>query len=304
MREFRLIAEIVRHNHELSRCGGAPVLLPPGDDMAMVSIGGVRVLVAADQVIARRHFADGTPMALVARKALARNISDIAAMAATPSCAVATMAMPPGMPDRDVLELADGLRAAAAAFRCPVVGGDLGTHADPSAPLVVSVTVLAVPGPSGRVVTRAGARAGDLLCVTGELGSGWDPAGGGRHLSFVPRVAEAHALVAQLGDRLHAMIDVSDGLASDAGHLGSAAGLSVQVEGDRLPIAAGATWRAAMCAGEDYELAFACAGEPPTSVAGTPVTVVGRFEAGSTGVCVRADGAVHDVSAGGWEHGR
>lgn len=304
MREFRLIAEIVRHNHELAGCGGAPVLLPPGDDMAMVSIGGARVLVAADQVIAGRHFADGTPMALVGRKALARNISDIAAMAATPACAVATMAMPPGMPDQEVLGLAGGLRLAAAEFRCPVVGGDIGTHADSSAPLVVSVTVLAQPGPTGRVVTRTGARAGDLLCVTGELGDGWRPTGGGRHLSFVPRVAEAHELVARLGDRLHAMIDISDGLASDAGHLGTASRLAVHVDGARLPLADGASWRSAMCAGEDYELAFACSGEPPTIVAGTPVTVVGRFEEGSPGVFVRADGAVHDVSAGGWEHGR
>lgn len=304
MRESRLVAEIVGRNAGLAACGGARVLLPPGDDMAMVALEGGRVLVAADQVIAGRHFALGTPMALVGRKALARNVSDVAAMAAVPSCAVATLAMPAGMPDADVRDLEAGLRAAATEFRCPVVGGDIGMHAAQDAPLVVSVAVLASPGPSGRVVTRAGARPGDLLCVTGELGAGWLPDGGGRHLGFRPRVAEALELVAALGDRLHAMIDLSDGLATDAGHLAAAAGLRVRVEGSRLPCAPAATWRHAMCAGEDYELAFACAGEPPATVAGTPVTVVGRFEAGGSGVQVSADGADHEVAGAGWEHGR
>lgn len=304
MREARLVAEIVAHNAELARCGGAEVLLPPGDDMALVRLKGGRVLVAADQVIAGRHFALGTPMGPVGRKALARNISDVAAMAAVPSCAVATLALPPGMPDADVLALAEGLRSAGAEFRCPVVGGDIGTHADPGAPLVVSVTVLAEPGPSGRIVTRAGARPGDLLCVTGELGAGWSPDGGGRHLGFRPRVAEALELVAALGDRLHAMIDLSDGLASDAAHLAAAAGLGVRIDGDRLPKAPGASWRQATSAGEDYELAFACDGEPPASVAGTPVTVIGRFAEGAHGVIVAADGGVHEVTGAGWEHGR
>lgn len=303
MRESRLVAEIIAHNAELARCGGAQVIVPPGDDMALVMLGGGRVLVAADQVIAGRHFVPGTPMTLVGRKALARNISDIAAMAAVPACAVATLAMPAGMSEADVLALGEGLRSAAAEFRCPVVGGDIGTHAVPGAPLVVSVTVLAEPGPSGRVVTRAGARHGDLLCVTGELGAGWSPDGGGRHLGFRPRVSEALELVAALGDRLHAMIDVSDGLGSDAAHLAAAAGLGVVIDGDSLPKAPGSSWRQATCAGEDYELAFACAGDPPDSVAGTPVTVIGRFASGAPRVSVAAEGAVHDITGGGWEHG-
>ena len=85
MREFELIEEIRKHNRDLAACGGAEVLIPPGDDMALVGMAGRRVLIAADQVIGGRHFAAGTPMSLVARKALARNISDIAAMAAVPS---------------------------------------------------------------------------------------------------------------------------------------------------------------------------------------------------------------------------
>ncbi|MCX5640567.1 MAG: thiamine-phosphate kinase [Planctomycetota bacterium] len=304
MRESELIADICKHNAELAACGGAEVLLAPGDDMALVKLAGLRVLVAADQVIAGRHFAAGTPMDQIARKALARNISDIAAMAGVPACAVATVALPAAMPDHEVRALAEGLRAAALVFQCPVVGGDIGTHAAADGALVVSVSVLAEPGPTGRVVTRAGACVGDLLCVTGTLGDGWRSDGSGRHLSFTPRIAEALALVEALGDRLHAMIDISDGLARDAGHLATASGLAVRIDGAQLPCAAGAGWQAAVGTGEDYELAFACAGQPPSSVAGTPVTVVGRFqEPGGARVSVCIGTEEHDVSALGWEHG-
>jgi thiamine-monophosphate kinase len=305
MRESEVIAEVVARNPTLATAGGATVLVPPGDDMALVELRGRRVLVAADQVIEGRHWAPGTPLRLVARKALARNVSDIAAMAGVPSCAVATVALPPDMPDDEVRALAAGLHDAGLEFRCPLVGGDTGTHAGAGAPLVLSVSVLAEPGPSGRVVTRSGARPGDLLCVTGTLGASAGFGPGGHHLTFTPRIAEALALVDALGDRLHAMIDLSDGLAADAGHLASAAGCSALIEAGRLPVAPAIGWREAVGLGEDYELAFACDGPPPDAVCGTPVRVVGRFEAGRAGqVSVDADGMRHDVSGLGWEHGR
>ena len=305
MRESALIGEIVRANAQLASCGGAHVVIPPGDDMAEVRLGGPRMLIATDQVVEGRHWTRGTPLATVARKAMARNVSDVAAMAAVPSCAVAAVTLPAGMADADVRALAEGLRAAAREFRCPVVGGDIATHAEAGAPLVLSVAITAEPGPSGRVVTRAGAQAGDLLCVTGTLGDGWRPDGGGRHLAIRPRVAEALELVAHLGDRLHAMIDVSDGLAADAGHLADAARLSVEIDAARLPAEPGLAWQHAVGAGEEHELAFACAGEPPASVAGTPITVVGRFVPRAEARCtVVVGGARLDASNLGWEHGR
>jgi thiamine-monophosphate kinase len=305
MRESEVIAEVVARNPTLATAGGATVLVPPGDDMALVELRGRRVLVAADQVIEGRHWAPGTPLRLVARKALARNVSDIAAMAGVPSCAVATVALPPDMPDDEVRALAAGLHDAGLEFRCPLVGGDTGTHFGAGAPLVLSVSVLAEPGPTGRVVTRSGARPGDLLCVTGTLGASAGFGPGGHHLTFTPRIAEALALVDALGDRLRAMIDLSDGLAADAGHLASAAGCSALIEAGRLPVEPGIGWREAVGLGEDYELAFACDGPPPDAVCGTPVRVVGRFEAGPAGqVAVDADGMRHDVSGLGWEHGR
>lgn len=305
MRESQVIAGVVARNPALASAGGATVLIPPGDDMALVELRGRRVLVAADQVIEGRHWTPGTPLSLVARKALARNVSDVAAMAGVPSCAVVTVALPPDMPDHEVRALAAGLHDAGLELRCPVVGGDTGMHAEPGSPLVLSVSVLAEPGPTGRVVTRAGARPGDLLCVTGTLGASAGFGPGGHHLTFAPRVAEALALVDALGERLHAMIDVSDGLAADAGHLAAAANCAAIIDADRLPAAPGIAWREAVGLGEDYELAFACEGPPPSRVAGTEVRVVGRFESGPRGrVTVLADGMSHDSAGLGWEHGR
>ena len=113
MRESVLIGEIVRANVQLASCGGAHVVIPPGDDMAEVRLGGNRMLIATDQVVEGRHWVRGTPLATVARKAMARNVSDVAAMAAVPSCAVAAVTLPAGLPDADVRALAEGLRAAA-----------------------------------------------------------------------------------------------------------------------------------------------------------------------------------------------
>ena len=304
MRERDLIARIRSHNAALDGVPGLDVPVPPGDDMALVRFGDGHVLVAADQVIEGRHFLRDTPMDLVARKAIARNVSDVAAMAAVPRATVATAALPRGMVDQDVEALADGLRRWAAHWGCPMVGGDVGVHAG-DGPLVVSVSILAQPGPTGRVITRAGAAAGDLLCVTGALGGSLAPDGRGRHLTFEPRVGPALALAAELGDRLHAMIDVSDGLARDAGHLAAAAGLAVEVDTSRVPCTHGTGWQGALADGEDHELAFACAGPPPAAVGGVPVTVVGRFVAHAPGapLVVAIDGARRiPADDAGWEH--
>lgn len=278
MHERDLIRRIVGANPAL-RASRVPVLVPPGDDMALLELASRRLLVAADQVIERRHFVPGTPMRAVARKAVLRNMSDIAAMAGVPVACVATVVLPADIPDEAIVTLYEALREFAAENGCPLVGGDTGVADDPSAPLVVSVTVLAEPGPTGRVVERRGACAGDSLCVTGALGGSFAAGGGGRHLAPSSRVVHALELVRLLGDRLHAMIDLSDGLGRDAAHLARAARLDVEVDIAHVPCAPGVDWRGALSDGEDYELAFACEGEPPSNLCGVPVTVIGRFVA-------------------------
>ena len=302
MREFELLQHIYR-----TAGGPSPqVPIPPGDDMAMVAVGGRHVLAAVDQVVAGRHFDPGsTPPELVGRKAVARCLSDVAAMAARPVAVLAAVTLPPDYGQERAEALFDGLRETSRRFGCPVVGGDIAFHADASAPLVCSVTVIAEPGPAG-AVTRGGPRDGDVVYVTGSLGGSLEPGGGGRHLRFEPRIEEALALAVSLRDRLHAMIDISDGLGRDAAHVAQRSGVQIRLEARRIPCAPGTDWRAAMCDGEDYELCFTAAGEVPRRLGAVPVTAVGvvveRPGPGAPLVLVDTGAELVDGSQMGWEH--
>jgi thiamine-monophosphate kinase len=301
MREFELLRAVYCGNASLP----ASVTIPPGDDMGEIRWpGGERLLVAVDQVIAGRHVRPDADPRLVGRKAVARNVSDIAAMAANPLASVVACCLPPEWDEPRALGLFAGLRESSDRWACPLVGGDLsfGSAGDP---LVVSVTVLATP--RGRAVTRRGSRAGDGVFVTGSLGGSLEPDGGGRHLSFEPRLAESHALLAALDDRLHAMIDLSDGLGRDAGHLVEGSDLAIELDAAALPAHPGCDWRAALGDGEDYELLFTAAGLPPATLGATPVTRIGSVRErrpGDPAVSLRLDGRLIDVSGLGWEHGR
>ena len=129
------------------------------------------LLIAADQVVLGRHVRPDEQGFAVGRKAVLRNLSDVAAMAATPVAMVATATLGPGQNERWATELHRGLHETGLRWKTPLVGGDLATHGIHEGPTVVSVTVLASPHQAtGRVVTRDGGRPGDLLVVTGTLG--------------------------------------------------------------------------------------------------------------------------------------
>ena len=293
-------------------------LLPPppdgdvwvGDDAAVVSMpGGERLLFAADCVVEGVHFdLDLVRPADVGWKALAVNVSDIAAMGGRPLQAVVTVVGAGG----DLLdELMGGLAEAAVAFGCDVVGGDLSSGSC----IVVSVAITGTPGDRGAVL-RSRARAGDLIYVTGPLGrsaAGLRALQAGQrtgrgdetvdgliaaHRRPVARVAEGLAAAAAGAT---AMIDISDGLGIDLDHLATASAIGVALEA--VPVADGATLDDALAGGEDYELVFA---------ARDPVLVERTFEAGGLrrpirmGVCV-PDPTVRRVGADplpvrGWEH--
>lgn len=304
MREFALLHRIFAQNAQLP----AEVLIPPGDDMALVSLAGCdEVLVAADSAIEGVHVPLGCDAYLVGRKAMLRNLSDVAAMgAARPVATVACAVLPKSIDDARAWRLAEGLRETAARWGAPLVGGDIATMpstlADP--PISVSVTILAVPlSPGARIATRADARIGDGVYVTGEIGGAWDPATGlGRHLDFTPRIAAAHALAKALGDRLGAMIDVSDGLGRDLGHIATQSKVSLEVELSSVPVPAGIVPRQAIRHGEDYELAFTARGDVPAAAAGVAVTRIGTVVAGPAGVRVRDGAQWFDAEALGFEH--
>jgi thiamine-monophosphate kinase len=183
-------------------------------------------------------------------------------------------------------------------------------HALAETPAVISVTVLAEPSlPDDRVILRSGARDGDLIAVTGELGGSLDTDGGGRHLDFPPRITEAISLAQELGEDLVAMIDVSDGVARDAMRLIEASSEQIRcvLFPASIPARAGLDWKRALGDGEDYELLFCCRRDPPKEIEGLPITVIGRIQAAAQGdACVVAvaedGGALVDLAELGWEH--
>jgi thiamine-monophosphate kinase len=289
----------------------------PGDDLAQVLVGegGGSLLVGVDQVIDGLHVvADRVSWDRIGSKAMRRALSDVAAMAGKPLASLASVVLPPGALDDDITALCKGLHETAEAFHAPLVGGDVAIHRLAEHPLTVSVTVLATPISPGPV-HRSGAREGDLLVVTGQLGGSLLEDGGGHHLDFCPRISEAARLRELLGERLHAMIDISDGVGRDAGRLADAAGLQVQLESDLLPLREHASVAAAMGDGEDYELLMAVAADtaiPPTVPGIAPpcqLTSIGRFNALPTAdahrvMLVDGAGSAVDASECGWDHGQ
>ncbi|MEM1423142.1 MAG: thiamine-phosphate kinase [Planctomycetota bacterium] len=286
MREGELLA----HIYERSAGMGSGVVVGPGDDCALVKVGGARVLLATDQLVAGRHFdQDTTPVELVARKALARNVSDVAAMAGTPTHTLCAASLPTGYPHAD--RLFDDCHRWATRFGCPLVGGDIATT---TGPLALTVTIVGTPHPRRGAVLRSGARPGDGVFVTGPLGASY---ASGWHLRFEPRIEVAQRLADDLGDGLHAMIDLSDGLGLDGGRVAQASGVRLEIEGGAVPLREGAEgWRSA-CEGEDYEL-LVCA----DAEAIDGLVRIGRVVEGAGCVVTDRDGT-HDAHALGWEHG-
>ncbi len=300
--------DLLHHIYAASATAPERVLIGPGDDMALVRLEGRDLLVAVDQVVDGRHFRLGvTPLALIGRKAVTRSLSDVAAMAGRPLAALVAVVLPARFGSENANALFDAMRAAANAYDCPLVGGDISIHGPPDHPLTCSVTVLAEPGRGG-AIRRGGARAGDTLYVTGLLGGAHEDGGAaGRHLSFEPRLVEARALAGALGARLHAMIDISDGLGRDAAHIARASDVRIEIDAHAIPAREGLDWRRAAGDGEDYELLFAATGAVPGAVRDAlPVTAVGRVLAPDPGAATRVvfiDGADRvDGDEIGWQH--
>lgn len=275
--------------------------VPPGDDGAVWRLdSGEELVLATDALAEGVHFTRDVPPALVGRKALAVNLSDLAAMGAKPLCGLATCALPKGFPDSLPREVTNGLREAGRRYGCPLAGGDTLSH---EGGLLVSVSVIGAPVKGGPV-TRAGGRPGDVLAVTGALGGA---VASGRHLGFEPRLAEAERILASGAAR--AMIDVSDGLLLDLNRLADACGAGFLIEGDRIPVHPGTAGglQGALREGEDFELLFAAPPEAWRKLeAGwdleTPVTAIGTLTPPSSGRVLILDGRRTPAAPEGYEH--
>ncbi len=254
---------------------GAGVTVGIGDDAAVLAGG---IVASTDILVDRVHFDRGrlSPRD-IGHRAAAASLSDMAAMGAEPLCLLAAFGLPEGF--KDVRELAAGM----AEHGVPLSGGDLSR----SGQLLVSVTAV---GQAERPVLRSGGRPGDLLVVTGTLGG---QAAGGYAARVTPRLAEGRALAAVAT----AMLDLSDGIATDVGRLAAASGTGAVVELERLPRAAGATVEQAAAGGEDYELLAAV---PDGVELPVPATVVGRLT--TDGEVLLLDGEGRPRSLRGWDH--
>jgi thiamine-monophosphate kinase len=236
---------------------------------------------------------------------LAVNLSDIAAMAGRPVAAFVSVGLPRQGASQIAEGLYEGMRAVAATFDTALAGGDTNTW---DGGLVLSVTLLGQPTSPGPV-RRAGAQAGDWLLVTGPLGGSLL----GRHLDFTPRVHEAMQL--QQCARLHAMIDISDGLAADANHLCEESGCGAVVRAEEVPIHQAVrqindgrtALEHALSDGEDFELAFAVSPEDGRRLIQTqPITGITLYHVGEfladKHFLVEENGRRRELEPRGFEH--
>jgi thiamine-monophosphate kinase len=261
-----------------------------GDDCAVLP---GNLLLTCDPVVEGIHYLPATPARQVGWKAMARNLSDIAAMGGLPRWAVVSIGLRPNTPVRWVEQLYAGMHAAAGKFGCRIVGGDT-THVKYEQFVVVTMS-----GEADRPVLRTGSKIGDSVFVTGKLGGSLT----GKHLTFTPRIKEARWLTGHFD--IHAMLDLSDGLGSDIHHLLTP---GIGFELDAVEIPARKTLRAALYDGEDFELLFTIDPRDVTALRRQwkfrlPLTEIGRVvRSPGTVALIRRDGTRQLLAPRGYDH--
>jgi thiamine-monophosphate kinase len=220
-----------------------------GNDCAVVEFSRAKNLLVlkTDSVVEQIHFQPTTDPVLVGWKAMVRPLSDFAAASAVPQFALITLIVPATRSTSWVRKLYRGLKRAASRFDVVIVGGETSATRGPAA---ISVSVSGFVE-RNRWVSRRDGKKGDDLFVTGRLGGSLR----GKHLRFVPRIHESRWLTKNF--RIHAMMDLSDGLGADLPRLARASKLGFKIDKNSLPLAAGANIDKAISDGEDYELLFA-----------------------------------------------
>lgn len=301
MKENKIIEQLMRQCPD-----NASVKLGIGDDSAVLRPSEQDQLVCADMLMEGVHFLiDANTIEKIGHKALAVNLSDIAAMGGEALSAYICLALPRSHAEsRFIDRLYAGFARLAQKFNVAIAGGDTNIW---EGPLVISVTVVGAVHKKG-AITRRGAQLGDVIMVTGELGGSIE----GHHLDFMPRLAEAKVLMD--GYTLHSMIDVSDGLGKDLREICRQSGVAAVLEAERLPLRAPLRNRPrdealhhALADGEDFELCFTLSekeAERLEARADVRCYRIGRIVAGEGlywGQGLQKGEVIHTV---GYEHGK
>ncbi len=308
MNEFELIARLTR-----SLPGNPSVVVGAGDDCAVLDLGIPErlLLFKTDAVVQGVHFTSAAAPKQIGHKALARGLSDIAAMAGTPTAALVTLGLPQNF-DADFVEaIYGGMNELAARHHVAIVGGE--TVSNPER-IFISIALVGTV-PKDKRPSRSGAQPGDALFVTGQLGG----SRAGKHLGFDPRLAEARWLAETFS--IHAMIDLSDGLAGDLRHLLDASKVGAEMLASAIPISRAARrpspgespakppLLAALTDGEDFELLFTVAGHDAVALLdawkaefpGLPLTCIGKITA-EPGLKIRDKTGLRELTAHGYAH--
>jgi thiamine-monophosphate kinase len=307
MKEFELIGLIARNLP-----ANAATVVGAGDDCAVIDLGLPNrwLLFKTDAVVEGIHFNAATPAEKVGHKAIGRCLSDIAAMAGHPVCALVTLALPCSFEPRWVEAAYRGMGELARRYQVAIAGGE--TTANPERRLI-SVAMLGMVD-KDKCLLRSGAKAGDAIFVTGELGGSL----AGKHLDFEPRLKEARWLAGHYS--VHAMIDLSDGLAGDLRHMLQASHVGAELLASAIPVSrearlpehrsgAKSPLQAALTDGEDFELLFAV---PSTEAApllnawkqefpNLRLTCIGKIMA-APGLKLRDQERTQEVTDHGYEH--
>ncbi len=308
MNEFDLIARLTK-----SLPANGSVVVGAGDDCAVLDCGtpGRQLLFKTDAMVEGIHFTHAMPPEKVGRKALARCLSDIAAMAGTPDAALITLGLPRDYDVKIVEQLYEGMNALAKEHGVAIVGGETTTSPER---MFISIALTGFV-PAGKAVLRSGAKAGDAIFVTGELGGSL----AGRHLDFEPRLAEARWLAAHF--KIHAMLDLSDGLAGDLRHVLNASHAGAELLSRAVPVSRAAKLAAkesssakpallaALTDGEDFELLFTLASKSAVHLLDAwkekfpklKLSCIGKIT-GEPGLRLRDARGVQTFNAGGYVH--
>jgi len=308
MNEFELIARLTQ-----ALPTNESVVVGVGDDCAVLDLGVPEklILFKTDAVVEGIHFTQETLPEKIGRKALARCLSDIAAMAGTPTAALVTIALPKKFDAEFVAKIYDGLNALAAKTGVAVVGGETTTNPER---ILISIALLGTV-PRGKQILRSGAKVGDAVFVTGELGGSLAE----KHLEFEPRLAESRWLAEHF--HLHALMDLSDGLGGDLRHILNASRVGAEILKSAVPVSREAklaargnssakpAFVAALTDGEDFELLFTVASKDAVKLLDAwkkkfpkvKLSCIGKIVAGQ-GILIRDKHGSHKLNAHGYVH--